>query len=75
MPQKWGYAQYHFGGPANSGSPVALRPFLAEDLPFSTAICCEYGRISAVCQSEIVNRQGANQPATAPPLVHHANVA
>jgi hypothetical protein len=29
-----GTGQYHFGGPADSGSPVALRHSLAGDLPF-----------------------------------------
>jgi hypothetical protein len=28
------HGQYHFGGPADSGSPVALRHPLAGDLPF-----------------------------------------
>jgi hypothetical protein len=32
--QKWERNTYHFGGPADSGSPVALRPPLAGGMPF-----------------------------------------
>ena len=39
---------YRFGGPADSMSPVALRPFLTEGLPFSSAVTGEGDTISVL---------------------------
>jgi hypothetical protein len=48
-----GLGHSHFGGPADSVSPVALRHSLAEDLPFRLIVRFKYGGIPTVCQPKL----------------------
>jgi hypothetical protein len=70
--RKWGNFNCHFGGPADSGSPVALRHSLAGDLPLSNAVSNEYGCPSSPCQSDDADWESPNQTATDSPPDDHA---
>jgi hypothetical protein len=48
-----GLGHYHFRGPADSMSPVALRHSLAGGLPFRLVVRLKYGRIPSMCQQKL----------------------
>jgi hypothetical protein len=71
------YGEYHFGGPADSGSPVALRHPLAGDLPFRLLSLLNMDEPLAQVNRLLPKGAGTacpHQSATNQPLRNHAVV-
>jgi hypothetical protein len=64
---KWGEGRDHFGGPADSMSPVALRRPLAGALPFRLALRTQYGRVPEPSQPKCPEWKPILRPQTRPP--------